>query len=152
MVFAHDTGHFWDGAAIWTTRVGLEKRRPELRELREVKIPANQDAIGRAASFGDLSENSEWEAAIEDQRNLTARAMEMEDELRKTDLIEEAPVAEDTVCPGTRVKYREARAGGAPILILGPWDADEGSAPRSFRTARRSRRASWVSGWATARR
>lgn len=126
LFFAHDTGRFWDGAAIWTTRAGLERRSAELRELREVKIPANQEAIGRAASFGDLSENSEWEAAIEDQRNLTARAMEIEEELRKTDLIEEAPVAEDTVCPGTRVKYREVASGVEnTILILGPWDADE---------------------------
>jgi len=124
--FAHDTGRFWDSSTIWTTRVGLEKRSAELRELREVKIPANQEAIGRAASFGDLSENSEWEAAIEEQRNLTARAMEMEEELRKTDLLEEAPVPEDTVCPGTRVEYREVESGSVnTILILGPWDADE---------------------------
>ncbi|MEZ6017518.1 MAG: GreA/GreB family elongation factor [Planctomycetota bacterium] len=124
--FAHDTGRFWEGTSIWTTRAGLERRSAELRELREVKIPANQDAIGRAASFGDLSENSEWEAAIEEQRNLTARAMEIEEELRKTDLIEEAPVPENTVCPGTRVQYRESVSREVnTILILGPWDADE---------------------------
>jgi len=124
--FAHDTGRFWESTTIWTTRAGLERRAAELRELREVKIPANQEAIGRAASYGDLSENSEWEAAIEEQRNLTARAMEIEEELRKTDLIEEAPVAEDTVCPGTRVRYREVASGTQnTILILGPWDADE---------------------------
>lgn len=124
--FAQDAGFFWEGSTIWTTRAGLRKRSGELKELREVKIPENQDAIGRAASFGDLSENSEWEAAIEEQRNLTARAMEIEEELRSTDLIEEAAVIEDTVCPGTRVTYRDADGGKeSTVLILGPWDEDE---------------------------
>ncbi|MFT6110635.1 MAG: transcription elongation factor GreA [Planctomycetota bacterium] len=123
--FAQDAGFFWEGSTIWTTRAGLRRRSGELKEIREVKIPENQDAIGRAASFGDLSENSEWEAAIEEQRNLTARAMEMEEELRSTDLIEEAAMIEDTVCPGTRVTYHEVGASEPEtVLILGPWDED----------------------------
>ncbi len=123
--FAQDAGFFWEGETVWTTRAGLKRRSLELKELREVKIPENQDAIGRAASFGDLSENSEWEAAIEEQRNLTARAMEMEEELRLTDLIEEAAVIEDTVCPGTKVRYRDlSEDKEATVLLLGPWDED----------------------------
>ena len=123
--FAQDAGFFWEGSTIWTTRAGLRRRSNELKELREVKIPENTDAIGRAASFGDLSENSEWEAAIEEQRNLTARAMEMEEELRSTDLIEEAAMIEDTVCPGTRVTYSDVESGEkSTVLILGPWDDD----------------------------
>lgn len=124
--FAQDAGFYWEGATIWTTRAGLRRRSAELKELREVKIPENQDAIGRAASYGDLSENSEWEAAIEEQRNLTARAMEIEEELRETDLIEDAAIIEDTVCPGTRVLYREVESGKeSTVLILGPWDDDQ---------------------------
>ena len=42
----------------------------------------------------------------------------IEEELRKTDLLEEAPVAEDTVCPGTRVTYREV-ASGADLDAVG---------------------------------
>lgn len=124
--FAQDSGFFWEGATIWTTKAGLHRRSAELKEIKEVKIPENQDAIGRAASYGDLSENSEWEAAIEEQRNLTARAMEMEEELRETDFIEEAALIEDTVCPGTRVTYRDLGTGKeAAVLLLGPWDEDE---------------------------
>lgn len=124
--FAHDAGFFWEGATIWTTKAGLHRRSAELKEIKEVKIPENQDAIGRAASYGDLSENSEWEAAIEEQRNLTARAMEMEEELRETDFIEEAALIEDTVCPGTRVTYRDLGTGEeAVVLLLGPWDQEK---------------------------
>ncbi len=121
--FAGQSGPFWETDAIWTTKRGLEKRSLELKELREVKIPANQDAIGRAAAFGDLSENSEWEAAMEEQRNLTSRAMAIEEELRRADLIEEAALPENMVCPGTRVIYREKESGKEhAIVILGPWD------------------------------
>ena len=121
--FAHQSGPFWTGDTIWTTKQGLVRRSTELKELREVKIPANEDAIGRAASYGDISENAEWEAAMEEQRNLTSRAMQMEEELRQADLIEEAVIPEDTVCPGTVVAYRETESGEERrIILLGPWD------------------------------
>ncbi len=123
--FAAQSGNFWAGATIWTTKVGLASRSAEFKLLMDVKIPENQDAIGRAASFGDLSENSEWEAAIEEQRNLTSRAKQMEEELRQTDLIENAAIPEDTVAPGTRVRYRELEsAEEKEVLLLGPWDPE----------------------------
>ena len=102
----------------------MERRSAELRELTDVKIPANSEAIGKAAALGDLSENSEWEAAIEEQRNLTARAQEMEAEIRSAELIDEVALPADTVAPGTRVSYREvATQEEHSIVILGPWDA-----------------------------
>ena len=122
--FAAQSGPFWESDdVIWSTRRGIETRSAELRELREVKIPENEDAIGRAASYGDISENAEWEAAMEEQRNLTTRAMAIEDELRLADLIEDAPMPEDTICPGAVVAFREAQTGEQrKVIILGPWD------------------------------
>ncbi|MEO0649587.1 MAG: GreA/GreB family elongation factor [Planctomycetota bacterium] len=114
---------FWEEDAIWTTQVGLGKREAELTELREVKIPANSEAIGKAASYGDLSENSEWEAAMEEQRNLTARAMEIEEELRRAQLIENAAIPEGVVAPGTRVRYRDTDGSERTVQLLGPWDS-----------------------------
>lgn len=126
--------NFWENDRIWTTKAGLERRSQEFRHLREVKIPANQDAIGRAAAMGDLSENAEWEAAIEEQRTLTSRAMEMETELRSVELIENAILAEGVVSPGTHVRYREAKGGAEhEITILGPWDAVDGDQVVSYR-------------------
>ncbi|MEM7311001.1 MAG: GreA/GreB family elongation factor [Planctomycetota bacterium] len=113
---------FWEGDTIWTTRAGLARREEELRILRDIKIPENSEAIGKAASYGDLSENSEWEAAIEEQRNLTQRAQEIEAELRETAFLEDAAIPENTVSPGTRVKIREATGRERELSILGPWD------------------------------
>ncbi len=122
---ASESKRFWESDSIWTTRPGLERHRKELKLLREVKIPANQDAIGKAASMGDLSENSEWEMAIQEQQKLTQRASEIETELRDVELIEDAILPENTVCPGTCVRYRDLDSSSEhEIAILGPWDTD----------------------------
>jgi transcription elongation factor GreA len=124
-VSAADSAAFWESDRIWTTREGLERRRGELRLLREEKIPANQEAIGKAAAQGDLSENAEWEMAIQEQEKLTTRAAEIEGELRVAELIENAILPENTVCPGTFVRYRDLdSASEHEIEILGPWDTE----------------------------
>lgn len=124
---------FWEGDMIWTTRAGLARHEDELRLLRDVKIPENSEAIGRAASYGDLSENSEWEAAIEEQRTLTTRAQEIESELRTAVLLENAAIPADTAAPGTRVVYREDGREHV-IRVLGPWDTVEAPDVVSYRS------------------
>ena len=125
LIFRGEDRPFWEGSSIWTTRAGLKAHEAELRELRDVKIPENAEAIGRAASYGDLSENSEWEAAIEEQRNLTTKAMELETQVRDAQLLEEAALPANTVSPGTRVRYREIPTSEEKeVSILGPWEAD----------------------------
>ena len=122
-LFKAASRNFWGDDRIWTTREGLKRREAELRELIDKKIPENAEAIARAASYGDLSENSEWEAAIEEQRQLTSAASAMEKELRQAALLEDASIPEDSVAPGTLVRYRELPAGRErEIAILGPWD------------------------------
>ena len=125
---------FWIGDDIWTTRTGLDEYQRELTELVNVKMPANEDAIGAAAAQGDLSENAEWEAAIEEKRNLSARVATMKEELRHAVLLENAILPEDTVCPGTRVRYMDHAAGKEnTIVLLGPWDADRDPLVVSYR-------------------
>ncbi len=124
--YASQAGPFWESDTIWTTKAGLARRSAELKDLTENKIPANQDAIGRAASFGDLSENSEWEAAIEEQRNLTSTAMRIEEELRLAGLLEEVALPQGIVAPGSKVRYRDVAQGKEEeIVILGPWDGEQ---------------------------
>lgn len=125
-VFRAEQRPFWAEEKIWTTRAGLEKRDAELRELKEKKIPANAEAIAKAAAYGDLSENAEWEQAIEEQRQLTSAASEMDKELRMAALLENANIPENTVCPGTTVTYKDMRSKERhSVTILGPWDAKD---------------------------
>lgn len=116
---------FWDSDAIWTTRAGLARIAAELKELKEVKVPANEEAIARAVSLGDISENAEWEAAIEEQRNLAQRVRSLEGDLRRASLLEDATLPEDTVAPGTQVRFRKTQGGEVSTLtLLGPWDVE----------------------------
>ena len=57
-----------DPDVIYTTSDGLFRRQKEYEDLVNVKIPENAAEIGKAASYGDLSENAEWSAAIESSR------------------------------------------------------------------------------------
>jgi len=116
-----DDTPFWDSNNIFCSRNGLQRRQEEYRVLIEVKIPENSETIGRAASYGDLSENFEWTAAIEQQRQLTEKAAAMEAELKLARAIEDQELTEGMVSPGTRVTYVEA--GETKVIrILGPWD------------------------------
>ena len=124
-IFRAEGVPFWDEPVIWTTRAGLAQKEIELKELVEVKIPENSEAIGRAAALGDLSENSEWESAMEEQRNLTARATQLQGEIERAALLEDATLPEDVVCPGARVSYRDvAQDAEHTVTILGPWDTE----------------------------
>lgn len=114
---------FWDSGDIYCTSDGITKRKEEFRVLREVKIPENAEAIGRAASYGDLSENAEWEAAIEEQRLLTEKAEEMAAELKKVKDLGTQEFKADIVQPGCGVRFKDLESGETQeVLILGPWD------------------------------
>lgn len=117
---------FWEEGFVYVTRAGLARQREEYRRMVDEKIPANSKAIGAAAALGDLSENSEWEAAMEEQRNLTTRATQMDSELRKAKLIEEQLIPDDVVAPGTKVTLVATDGSEQQTWrILGPWDAIE---------------------------
>jgi transcription elongation factor GreA len=117
---------FWEEDYIYCTLKGIEQRNLELKTITEEKLPEIFKAIGKAADFGDLSENAEWTAALEEQRLLTEKASEIEEELGKSRSIEDQRRPEDTVCPGCRVSVRRVEDGSSETLtILGPWDVGE---------------------------
>ncbi len=127
---------FWElDDKIFVTSKGLELQKEEYRVLVEDKIPANSKAIGAAASLGDLSENSEWESAMEEQRNLTGRATIMDTELKSARLIEDQEIPGGTVAPGTQIRVtflsddEESNAEKTETVdyrVLGPWDCTDG--------------------------
>ncbi|MCA8952770.1 MAG: GreA/GreB family elongation factor [Planctomycetes bacterium] len=116
---------FWERDVLLTTSAGLQRIKEEYRILVDDKIPANSKAIGAAASLGDLSENSEWEAAMEEQRNLTSRAQDMDQQIKSAKLIEDQEIPDDKVAPGTKVTFVNEETGEVDhYRVLGPWDGD----------------------------
>jgi len=115
----------WEEDAIYTTQSALAARQKEFEELIHVKLPKNSTAIGEAAARGDLSENAEFTAALEERDRLTERANAMQAELVKARPITHVSAAGDTVNIGSRVRARRLSTGREESLtFLGPWDAD----------------------------
>lgn len=71
------------------TAQGLEELKKEKEHILTVDIEANKIAIQEARALGDLSENSEYSAAKEEQAKLNARLAEIEDILKYHEIIRE---------------------------------------------------------------
>lgn len=128
---------FWVSDVTYTTRAGYERRSREFRDIMDNQIPANSRAIGEAAKMGDLSENAEYKAALEEQFRLTGRAEGIRVELEKIRFIEEESGVEGSqVTPGTRVVLENLGTGlRETYVILGPWDANPERGVISYRAA-----------------
>jgi len=125
-----------DEGTIWTTDTALHRCEAELKELVEVKIPANSRAIGEAAAHGDLWENSEWKFAIEERNKLQARQAKMQDELAKARVLHPSDVPTDSVGIGSRVTVKRAdNDARIELSLLGPWDTDLERRRYSYKTA-----------------
>ena len=87
----------------YITKTSLGGLRQKVEEIQyRLKHEVSKE-IGRAASLGDLSENAEWEAAIELQGNLKNEVSRIMDKIRDAIVIEELPISGDKVTIGTEV-------------------------------------------------
>jgi len=115
----------WEEDVIYTGAAALAARQKEFEELINVKLPKNSTAIGEAAARGDISENAEFTAALEERDRLTERANAMQADLVKAKPITHVMAAGETVNIGTTVRARRLSTGQEETLtFLGPWDAD----------------------------
>ncbi|MFT7616507.1 MAG: transcription elongation factor GreA [Planctomycetota bacterium] len=114
-----------DENIIYVTNAGYLRYEDEYNIVVNDEIPKNATEITRAASFGDLSENAEWTAALEKQSALTARAEEMKNSLDKARIIDADSVNNETVAIGCEVRITNLdKAITESYTLLGPWDAD----------------------------
>ena len=81
--------------------------------------------FGRAASFGDISENAEYSAALDKQERIMRRLGELRDALDRARILEPDEVTTDRVVIGTRVRLLNKGSGAEETFsLLGPWDVD----------------------------
>ena len=86
------------------TSEGLKKYEAELAYLKDTKRIEVAEKIKEAKSFGDLSENSEYDEAKSEQAKLEAKITELEYTLQHVKIIDESTLATDTVHIGSFVK------------------------------------------------
>ncbi len=85
------------------TQAGLEELKAELKELRTTGRTDIAEKIKEAKSFGDLSENSEYDEAKSDQGKLEARIAEIEYMLQHVRIVDEDSLSTETVHVGSKV-------------------------------------------------
>ncbi|MCH8821559.1 transcription elongation factor GreA [Patescibacteria group bacterium] len=88
---------------IYLTPVGLKKLKDEHKELTEVKRKEITERISKAREFGDLSENSEYDTAREEQSFTEGRIIEIEEILKHASVISEK-IKHNIVEMGSKIK------------------------------------------------
>src|ERR1700710_2342358 len=89
------------------TQEGLEKLQVELEVLSTQKRREVAERIKEAREFGDISENSEYDDAKNEQAMLEARIATLEDKLRSASVINPSELSADIVRVGSQVEVAD---------------------------------------------
>ena len=89
------------------TYAGLRKLEDELHDLKVVKRKEVAGKIKEAREQGDLSENAEYDAAKDEQRDIEARIEEIEKILKNAEVVVEDEVDLDRISVGCKVKVHD---------------------------------------------
>ncbi|MBN9526688.1 MAG: transcription elongation factor GreA [Alphaproteobacteria bacterium] len=85
------------------TAAGNQRLENELKHLKTVERAAVIKAIAEAREHGDLSENAEYHAAKERQGWIESRVLELEDKLRRAEIIDPSKLSGDKIKFGATV-------------------------------------------------
>lgn len=114
------------------TRKGEEKLKAELNELRSVRRREVAEKIKVALSFGDLSENSEYDEAKNEQGIIESRIAEIEATLAHAQIIDDDDISTEKVGIGTTVKILDVEMDEEmEFKIVGTKEADINSGKMS---------------------
>ena len=89
---------------ILLTAEGYEELKSELQELKTVKRAELADKIKTARGFGDLSENSEYDEAKNEQAIVEARILTLEEQMKVVKVVDKSALRKDVVNIGSTVK------------------------------------------------
>lgn len=107
------------------TKEGYDKIVAEHEELVAVRRKEVAERIKEAISYGDISENSEYDSAKNEQAELEERINKLENMMRKAKIIDESSMSNDRVGIGLKVKVLELETNEVmDFAIVGSTEAD----------------------------
>lgn len=107
---------------------GLKMLEEELEELKTIKRREVAERIKQAIGFGDISENSEYEDAKNEQAFIEGRILTLEKMLRNARIIDDESIATDVVSIGSTVLLKDLEYGDQfEYTIVGSVEADPGA-------------------------
>lgn len=114
---------------ILLTQEGYDRITKELDDLKAVKRGEVAERIKIAISFGDISENAEYDEAKNEQAQLEERIFKLEGQLRVAKIIDESTIDHEKITVGSIVKIEikdspKAKAEEEEYIIVGSAEAD----------------------------
>lgn len=106
-----------DSKVTFVTKEGLKKLNEELAHLKNVRRREVSERLKEAISFGDLSENSEYEEAKNEQAFIEGRIIELEDKVKHAKVITEKNTTK-SVTLGSKVKIKSLDDGDEEEFTL----------------------------------
>ena len=110
---------------VLLTPEGLDKLKDEIEHLSTVKRREVAERIKEAREFGDISENSEYDDAKNEQAMLEARIASLEEKLRSASVINAAELDSNVVRVGSLVSVKDEGSGKSlKYTIVGSTEAN----------------------------
>ncbi len=104
---------------------GLVKLKEELEHLSTEKRREVAARIKEAREFGDISENSEYDDAKNEQAMLESRILQLEEKLRSAQVVTADDISSDVVGVGSIVHVKDEKTGNSQkFTIVGSAEAD----------------------------
>ncbi len=108
---------------VYLTSEGFLKLEEELNYLKKDKRPEVVKAIKEARALGDLSENADYHAALEEQSKLEVRIKELEVSLDNAVIIDEVNADKVSIGSTIKIKYVDSKEEET-YMIVGSHEAD----------------------------
>ena len=110
---------------VLLTPEGLDKLKDEIEHLSTVKRREVAERIKEAREFGDISENSEYDDAKNEQAMLEARIASLEEKLRSASVINASELDSNVVRVGSLVSVKDEGSGKSlKYTIVGSTEAN----------------------------
>ncbi|SEO91392.1 transcription elongation factor GreA [Propionispora vibrioides] len=110
---------------IILTLEGLKKTEQKLDYLKSVRRREVAERIKQAIEFGDISENSEYEDAKNEQAFIEGEILTLEKTLRNAQVIDEGEISTDVVAVGATVRLKDLEfSDELEYTIVGSAEAD----------------------------
>ena len=117
---------------IVLTKEGMAKLREELDYLKTEKRKEVSEKIREARSFGDLSENAEYDEAKNEQAEVEAEIMKLEEMIKFAKIVD-TDVVTDAVTPGSVVTILDVEENEELVYtIVGTMEADLAAGKLSY--------------------
>ncbi|MCF7905992.1 transcription elongation factor GreA [Candidatus Gracilibacteria bacterium] len=109
---------------ILVTKEGLQKLEEELKYLIETRRKEVAERLAEAISYGDLSENSEYDEAKNEQAFVELRITELEEQIKSAEIITESKEKKGVVGIGSTVFLRLPNKEEHEYAIVGSTESD----------------------------